>query len=58
MDRIINIPLLKHPMNWLVVWLVLLFAGFAWHLVHDALQGNPASAQTDSSNSQPFNANG
>jgi hypothetical protein len=57
-DRIINIPLLKHPVNWLIVWLVLLFAGFAWHLLHDAIQGSASSAQVDSQNSQPFNANG
>jgi hypothetical protein len=39
------------------VWLILLFAGFAWHVVHDALQGNPNMATGTDDNSQPFNAN-
>lgn len=57
MDRIINVKLLTHPINWLIVWVVLLFAGFAWHVVHNAIQGNPAAAQQDDASSTPFNAN-
>jgi hypothetical protein len=34
-DRIINTKLLMHPVNWLIVWTVLLFAGFAWALAHE-----------------------
>ena len=37
MDRVINLRLLSHPVNWLVVWSVLLFAGFAYVHIHDAL---------------------
>lgn len=47
MDRIINGKLLLHPMNWLIVWTVLLFAGFAWTLAHEELTGaNAPTAST------------
>lgn len=39
LDKIINTRLLSHPVNWLVVWTVLLFAGMAWALVHEHLTG-------------------
>lgn len=31
--KLVNVPLLSHPMNWLIVWTVLLFGAFAWHLI-------------------------
>lgn len=39
MDRIINLRLLSHPVNWFIVWTVLLFAGFAWMLLHEEFSG-------------------
>lgn len=36
---IINLRLLAHPVNWLVVWTVLLFGAFAFHLARDG--GDP-----------------
>jgi len=44
MDRVINLKLLMHPVNWLVVWVVLLFAGFAWALVHEKATAAPTAA--------------
>jgi hypothetical protein len=35
MDKVINLRLLSHPVNWLIVWTVLLFAGFAYALAHE-----------------------
>lgn len=32
---VINLRLLSHPVNWLIVWIVLLFAGFAWAMAHE-----------------------
>lgn len=37
MDRVINLRMLSHPVNWFVVWVVLGFAAFAWSLLHDRL---------------------
>ena len=31
--EVINWPLLKHPMNWLTVILMVLIAGAAWHFI-------------------------
>lgn len=30
---IVNVQLLKHPLNWVIVFLMVLFAGVAIHLV-------------------------
>jgi hypothetical protein len=35
LDDFINLKMLGHPVNWLIVWIALLFAGFAWALVHE-----------------------
>jgi hypothetical protein len=43
MDKIINTKLLAHPVNWLIVWTVLLFAGFAFTLVHEKATTLPLS---------------
>lgn len=37
MDKVINLRLLTHPVNWLVVWTVLLVAGFGYSLIHARL---------------------
>lgn len=34
-DNIINLRLLSHPLNWIIVWTVLAFAGFAYTLIHE-----------------------
>jgi hypothetical protein len=34
-DSVINTKMLGHPVNWLIVWTVLLFAGFAYALAHE-----------------------
>jgi hypothetical protein len=47
MDKIINTRLLLHPVNWLVVWTVLLVAGFGWAIIHEHVSGqNIASTRT------------
>jgi len=33
MDKIINFAILKHPMNWVTVILMVLIAGVALHLI-------------------------
>jgi Mg2+ and Co2+ transporter CorA len=33
MDNVINWPLLKHPLNWLTVILMVMIAGAAFHFV-------------------------
>ena len=35
MDKVINLRILSHPANWFIVWIVLLFAGFAWAMAHE-----------------------
>jgi hypothetical protein len=37
----INVRLLSHPVNWLVVWTVLLFGLFAWHFIHQRISAAP-----------------
>jgi hypothetical protein len=44
MDSIVNTRLLAHPVNWLIVWTVLLFAGFGWTVIHSHVN-TPVSAQ-------------
>lgn len=48
MDNVINLKLLSHPANWLIVWTVILFGGVAWKLVHDHLSApaTPIAAAT------------
>jgi hypothetical protein len=40
MDRIVNTRLLGHPVNWLIVWSVLLVAGYVATLAHAGLAGD------------------
>jgi hypothetical protein len=37
----INTRMLSHPVNWLIVWTVLLFAGFGWSLIHERANAAP-----------------
>jgi hypothetical protein len=39
MDKFINVKLLSHPLNWAIVWTVLMFAGFAFAMVHEQITG-------------------
>lgn len=46
-DDVINTKLLLHPMNWLIVWIVMIFAGFAWVLIHEHVTAtSPAASLT------------
>jgi hypothetical protein len=38
-DGLVNVRLLSHPINWLIVWTVLLFAGFAFAMINEQLTG-------------------
>jgi hypothetical protein len=40
--EIVNFPLLKHPMNWVIVLLMVMIFGIAAHLVLDFYNLNPA----------------
>ncbi len=42
MDNFINLKLLAHPANWLIIWTVLLFGGFAYAIAHEHLTGATA----------------
>jgi len=39
MDGVVNFQMMKHPVNWAVVWIVLLIAAFAWHEGHKFVSG-------------------
>jgi hypothetical protein len=45
MDKVVNVKLLSHPVNWLIVWTVFLFAGFAYTLLHERAHALPPSAE-------------
>lgn len=45
MDQVINLRMLSHPVNWLIVWTVLGFAGFAYALIHERANALPPTAQ-------------
>jgi hypothetical protein len=45
MDKIINFAILKHPINWIIVILMVLIAGIAFHFFMQYQVGtNPAGA--------------
>lgn len=46
MDKVINFDLIKHPMNWLIVVLMVLIAGIALHFVLDWQGAVPAAHQS------------
>ena len=46
MEQFVNLKLLSHPANWLIVWLVILFGGFAWALVHEGLSSLPNTVES------------
>jgi len=33
MDKVINLAILKHPMNWFIIFFMILIFGIALHLV-------------------------
>lgn len=45
MDKIINVRLLSHPMNWLTVFLMLVIAAIAGHEVLSLVQIEPTVSQ-------------
>jgi cell division protein FtsW (lipid II flippase) len=47
MERIVNLRLLSHPVNWLVVWTVLILAGMGFMLIHEAATDTGVSTDTD-----------
>jgi hypothetical protein len=46
LNKVVNVPLITHPMNWLIVWTVLIFWGFAAHLVIKSFNQTPAAPVT------------
>jgi hypothetical protein len=42
-DAVVNVKLLSHPVNWLIVWVVLLFGGIAYTMVHRKANPMPVS---------------
>lgn len=43
MDEFINTRMLMHPVNWLIVWTVLMFGLFAWHFIHQRSTATPVA---------------
>ena len=41
MNGLVNVRLLSHPVNWLVVWTVLLFGAFAFHFIQQRATAMP-----------------
>lgn len=41
--ELLNVKLLSHPVNWGIVWVTLIIAGFGYSLLHDAIMGNAAN---------------
>jgi hypothetical protein len=41
MDEIVNVKLLAHPVNWLIVWIVLMFGSLAFSVFHKAVTVAP-----------------
>lgn len=44
MDNLINKALLAHPMNWAIVWTVMLIGAYGWHILHSKLSDDAATA--------------
>jgi hypothetical protein len=40
--EVINVDLMKHPMNWITLVLMVLIAGIAMHLILSWFKGSPA----------------
>lgn len=41
MDRVVNLGMMAHPVNWLIVWVVLMMAGLGFRLLHAHACGQP-----------------
>jgi len=37
LDDVLNLKLLSHPVNWLIVWTVLIFGAVAFSFVHKSV---------------------
>ena len=40
MEHLINLKMMTHPMNWFIVWVVLLIASFAFKEIHNGVTSN------------------
>lgn len=40
MDNVINLRMIGHPVNWLIVWSVLAFGGLVLAMAHHAMNGD------------------
>ncbi len=54
---IVNTRLISHPMNWLIVFLMLVIAGMFVHLVMHLLDQAPATAATATGEPQGYTTN-
>lgn len=43
MDQLVNLKMLGHPVNWLITFTVLMFAGVAWAIVYEHVNTAPNS---------------
>jgi hypothetical protein len=43
--QVLNFDLLKHPMNWLIILLMLVIAGIAGHLFMTLVGAEPTNAE-------------
>lgn len=43
-DSIINVRLIKHPVNWIIILLMLIIAGIFGHLLLSILEQEPANS--------------
>ena len=43
-NNLVNLKFLSHPINWLVVWVVLALAMIAYGVLHDGIIANSADA--------------
>lgn len=39
MPDLINVAMLKHPINWLIIWVVITIAGFGIREIHKGISG-------------------
>ena len=46
MDKVINLELLKHPLNWAIVVLMVIIAGSALHFIVAGFNGHNGATAT------------
>jgi len=54
--RVVNWNLMRHPMNWVTIWLMLFIAGIALHLILQGLGIRPQAAQPAGYGTTPPNS--